>query len=495
VTVSSTPDALELVNGLAAHRRSQACLPKRRGFLMRRILAAADLVGLSTAFLLVEVIAPAPSDGHWALRSEVLLFVVMLPLWVLLAKVHGLYKHDEERTDHSTADDLIGVLQLVTIGSWIFFVGTSLTGLASPSIAKLSVFWVLAIPLITTMRATGRVVGRQRSAYLQNTLIIGAGDVGQSIASKFLHHREYGITLVGFVDDSPRARSQEVAHVPLLGGVDQLAEIVRNYDVERVVVAFSQKSPARIIELIRSLKDLDVQIDLVPRLYEVLPPGAEIYSVEGLPLIGLPPLRLSRSAQVVKRTMDICASGIGLLLLAPLLLPVALAIQLDSPGPVFFRQLRVGRQGQTFRIYKLRTMHADAEARKAQLRHLNRHAQRDDRMFKIDGDPRVTRVGRLLRRYSIDELPQLLNVLRGEMSLVGPRPLVADEAEHVRNWARKRLDLTPGITGLWQVLGRSAIPFEEMVRLDYTYVTTWSVWRDVKLLLRTLPAVARGAND
>jgi exopolysaccharide biosynthesis polyprenyl glycosylphosphotransferase len=494
VTGTALPDN-QLVRELVARRRAQASMSRRRGQLMRRILIAADVIGLSCAFLLVELIAPAPGAGRWALRAEVLLFVVMLPTWVVLAGVHGLYNRDEERTDHSTADDLIGVLQLVTIGLWLFFVGSSLTGIASPSIAKFSVFWVLAIALVTTARGIGRVIGRQNTAYLQNTIVVGAGEVGQSIASKFLHHREYGITLVGFVDDAPRPRSRDLSQIPLLGGVDELDSLVHAYGVERVVFAFSQQPPPRIVELIRSLKDMDVQIDLVPRLFEVLPPGAEVYSVEGMPLIGLPPLRLSRGARILKRAIDVCGSGIGLIMLAPLALPVAIAIKLDSPGPVFFRQLRVGRAGKTFHIFKLRTMATDADARRAELRHLNRHGLRDDRMFKIEDDPRVTRIGRILRRYSLDELPQLINVLRGEMSLVGPRPLVADEAAHVRDWAQKRLDLTPGITGLWQVLGRSAIPFDEMVRLDYSYVTTWSVWRDIKLLLRTIPAVARGAND
>jgi lipopolysaccharide/colanic/teichoic acid biosynthesis glycosyltransferase len=183
---------------------------------------------------------------------------------------------------------------------------------------------------------------------------------------------------------------------------------------------------------------------------------------------------------------------IGLLMLAPVFALVACAIKYDSRGPVFFRQSRMGGRGQLFRIFKFRTMVVDAEEQKAALAHLNKHAQpgSDPRMFKIPDDPRVTKVGRVLRRYSIDELPQLINVLTGEMSLVGPRPLILEEDRHVDNWARKRMDLKPGMTGLWQVLGRSEIPFEEMVKLDYLYVTTWSLWQDFLLLLRTIPAMA-----
>jgi lipopolysaccharide/colanic/teichoic acid biosynthesis glycosyltransferase len=194
--------------------------------------------------------------------------------------------------------------------------------------------------------------------------------------------------------------------------------------------------------------------------------------------------------------MDVSISLAGLVLLAPFLALVALAIKLDSRGPAFFRQVRMGARDQTFRIAKFRTMEVDAESRRGELAHLNVHARGGDtRMFKVKDDPRMTRVGRVLRRYSLDELPQLWNVLKGEMSLVGPRPLPLEEDQHVGSWARRRLDLRPGITGPWQVLGRSDIPFEEMVKLDYLYVTGWSLGHDLKLLARTIPVLfsVRGA--
>jgi lipopolysaccharide/colanic/teichoic acid biosynthesis glycosyltransferase len=189
--------------------------------------------------------------------------------------------------------------------------------------------------------------------------------------------------------------------------------------------------------------------------------------------------------------LDTVVSSVALVVLAPVFAVIACLIKLDSPGPVFFRQERVGTEGKLFVMFKFRTMVDGAEAQKSKLRHLNKHAQpgNDARMFKIPDDPRVTRFGRVLRRYSLDELPQLLNVIRGEMSLVGPRPLIVEEARHVEGWGEKRLHLKPGITGVWQVLGRSDIPFEDMVNLDYQYVTTWSLWQDVRLLFRTIPVV------
>jgi exopolysaccharide biosynthesis polyprenyl glycosylphosphotransferase len=280
----------------------------------------------------------------------------------------------------------------------------------------------------------------------------------------------------------------------LLGEVDRLPALVRLFDVERVVIAFSQDSHERTLDLIRSMKDMDVQIDVVPRLFEQVGPNFDIHTVEGIPLLGLPPPRLSRSSMLLKRIFDLALTVPGLIVLSPAFALFALLIKRDSAGPVFFRQVRMGCNGRTFRIWKFRTMSLDADERKSEFAHLNQHLQNggDPRMFKIPDDPRVTRVGRWLRRHSLDELPQLFNVLRGEMSLVGPRPLILDEDQYVEEWARQRLNLKPGCTGPWQVQGGSRIPFVEMVKLDYLYVTGWSVLGDLKLVVRTLPLLVSG---
>jgi exopolysaccharide biosynthesis polyprenyl glycosylphosphotransferase len=231
----------------------------------------------------------------------------------------------------------------------------------------------------------------------------------------------------------------------------------------------------------------------VPRYFEIFTSHAILDDVEGMPVVTLPPMRLGRSARVLKRGFDMVVSATALLLLAPLLGIVALAIRVDGPGPVFFRQPRRGRLGSTFRIVKFRSMRIGAEQQRSDVLHMN---EVDGPLFKIKGkDPRVTRVGAFIRKTSIDELPQLWNVLRGEMSLVGPRPFVVYEADQITGWATRRLDMTPGITGLWQVLGRNDIPFEEMTKLDYLYVTNWSIWWDFKILCQTIPVVLgkRGA--
>ena len=472
-------------------RRRSATAPRRRGWLVRRMLLLADVLGLALAFLVAQS-AVNPATPAQTIR-EAALFLLALPTWVIAAKVNRLYDGDEERADHSTVDELVAVFNLVTLGVWLFFVSLELVNIETP-VSKLVLFWATAIVGIVTSRAVARAYCRRQFEYLQNTIIVGAGDVGHQVARKLLNHKEYGINVVGFVDASPRRQKSGLAHIPLLGRLDELSALVEMFDVERVVFAFSNDSHVDTLRLIRELKDLNVQIDIVPRLFEVIGPSVGVHTVEGMAMIGLPPLNLSRSSQLLKRAVDIALAVIGLVVLSPLFVAIAIAVRLTAPGPVFFKQVRMGKRERPFEMLKFRTMVPDAEALKADLRHLNKHRADDPRMFKLADDPRVTRVGRWLRRYSLDELPQLINVLRGEMSMVGPRPLVLDEDQFVHAWARERLTLKPGVTGPWQVLGASEIPFDDMVKLDYLYVTGWSLLNDLKLVFRTIPAIFRARS-
>jgi exopolysaccharide biosynthesis polyprenyl glycosylphosphotransferase len=485
VRAALDPLTLDLVDSPRAHRR---------GWLVRRALLAADLLGITLAFLLAQRLYGRHVAGdRFAFVEQYVLLALSLPLWVVVAKLYGLYDRDEERADHSTADDVVGVFHLVTVGTWLLFAGAELTQVAQPTFTKLFVFWVLAVGLIPLLRSGARGYCRRQVEYLQNTLVIGTDEAARSVARKVLHHPEYGLNLVGFVGDDDYDEP-ELSHLAVLGGLEDVPALVRMLDVERVIVGFADEPYQRLVELVRMLNSFEVQVDVVPRLHDVLSPAVDVHTVEGVPLIGLRPPELASSSKLLKRCLDVVGASIGLLLLAPLFFVAAAAIVYTSEGPVFFRQVRMGRNGQPFRIFKFRTMVADAEERKRSVAHLNVHALpgRDPRMFKIDDDPRVTAVGRVLRRFSLDELPQLLNVLRGEMSLVGPRPLILEEHAHVTAWASRRLSLRPGMTGLWQVLGRSGISFDDMVKLDYVYVTTWSLWNDCRLLLRTLPVVVKG---
>ena len=470
----------------------------RRGWLVRRALAVADAAGILLAFALTQVFFPPDVDPQYdriGTQAEVVLFALTLPFWIVLGRVYNLYSSDEQRTDHTSVDEFFGVFNMLTVGAWLFFAMAYVLDFANPSFPKLALFWVLAIALVPVARAYARALCRQRDAYVLNTLVVGAGHVGQRVARKLLQHPEYKVNVVGFVDAHPRERVDGLAHLNVLGRPSDLPEIVSALDVDRVIVAFSELPHGETLEIIRDLNRQGVQVDIVPRLFEALGPHATIHAAEGLPLIGLPPAHWSRSALLLKRAMDISLSFAALVVLAPVFLVIAAAIKLDSRGPVIFSQVRMGRGDSRFEILKFRTMVADADAHKAEVAHLNKHAGVDERMFKAPNDPRVTRVGRILRRFSLDELPQLVNVLRGEMSLVGPRPLIPEEHRHVYGWGRSRLDLKPGITGLWQILGADDIPFGEMVGLDHRYVTTWSLFEDMRILLRTLPVVLRGAGD
>ncbi len=491
LALSIDPKTLEILD-----RRRRTSVVKRRGWLVRRMLLVADVTGLLAAMAIAEVVSTPNVDTPFGKLVEFGIFAASVPLWVVAAKIYGLYERDEERTDHSGADEFTGVFHMITVCTWLFWALTYVTHLGHAELPKLLVFWAAAVAFVVTARAIARSICRRRINYLQNTVIVGAGEIGQLVAKKLLHHPEYGINLVGFVDDEPRELTGAVEHIAMFGGPDKLPALIRLFDVERVIIAFSRASHGEMLDLIRSLKDYDVQVDIVPRYFELVGSEVGIHAVEGISLVGLPPMRLSRSSRLLKLVLDVVLSAIALFLLLPVFIAIGILIKVDSPGPVFFRQVRMGHGGRSFRIFKFRTMFVDAENRKAEVMHLNQHllAGEDARMFKVANDPRITRIGHLLRRYSLDELPQLINVLCTRMSLVGPRPLILGEDQHVVDWGRTRLRLKPGITGLWQVLGRSEIPFEEMTRLDYLYVTSWSLWGDIVLICRTLPALMRTRN-
>jgi exopolysaccharide biosynthesis polyprenyl glycosylphosphotransferase len=463
----------------------------RRGWLVRRSLLAADVVGLSLAFVFAALLYDDPKvAGRLGSPGEILLFVGSLPVWAFVAKLHGLYERDEERPGHSTTDDIVGVFHLVTIGAWLLLAGTYMTHVAHPDFTKLVTFWILAVGLVSLARATARRACRRTAAFQQNAVIVGAGDIGQLIARKLIKHPEYGVNVVGFVDSQPKERRADLPeHLGILGGTDRLVEIVKRLDVERVVVSFSNERDPELVETVRDLRGMNVQIDLVPRLFELVGPRVAVHTVEGLPLLGLPPVRLTPSGRVLKRSVDIVGAAIGLILTAPLFAFVALRIRLDSPGPVLFRQTRLGREMHEFTALKFRTMKVDTDNSAhrdyiAEIMSASAEAGANG-LYKLDRSDSVTGFGRWLRKTSLDELPQLWNVLRGDMSLVGPRPCIPYEVEHFRPHQLERFQMPQGITGLWQVTARANSTFGEALDMDVAYVRGWSLGLDLRLLLRT----------
>jgi exopolysaccharide biosynthesis polyprenyl glycosylphosphotransferase len=288
-----------------------------------------------------------------------------------------------------------------------------------------------------------------------------------------------------------RIHATVAATVPLRDGagvaalLPELPQLIRAADVHRIVLAPVASDGAATLDFVRAAKASGARISVLPRLLEVVGSSVTVDQIDGLTMLGIRSFGLTRSSKVIKRSFDLVGATLLMIAVAPVMAVLAAAIKLGSRGPVFFRQTRVGRNGQRFEIFKFRSMVADAEDRKPELAHLNE----TDGLFKMAEDPRVTPIGRLLRATSLDELPQLINVFRGEMSLVGPRPLVVDEDAKVAGLDRSRLHLTPGMTGHWQILGSARVPLGEMVGIDYLYVANWSLWTDVKILLRTIPYV------
>ena len=254
---------------------------------------------------------------------EVLLFAITLPAWIVLARMYGLYSNDEQRADHSGVDDLFGVFNMLTVGAWLLFAVSWATGFANPSFPKLALFWVTAIALVFVGRTIARAACRRTDAYVQNTLIVGAGHVGQRVARKLLQHPEYGVNVVGFVDDSPRERGEGLADLTVLGTPADLPALVEALDVERVIVAFLQAPHAEMLDLVRELNGLGVQVDVVPRLFDAIGSQVHVHAAEGLPLLGMPPAYLPRSSLFLKRALDLILSSLGLMLLSPLFAAIA----------------------------------------------------------------------------------------------------------------------------------------------------------------------------
>jgi exopolysaccharide biosynthesis polyprenyl glycosylphosphotransferase len=481
---------VSLLERRQARDRAQAAArsaPHRRGWLMRRALLGADVAGLVFAFFLAKIVAPGTGSAHPRLELGVL--VLMIPLWIIAAKLYGLYDNDEELVDHSTVDEMVGVFHLVTLGSWFYFVCSWAFGPHDPHVGRLVSFWLLAALLVTTLRGFARGAVRRSPTYLQNAIIIGAGHIGQLAARKLVQHPEYGINLVGFVDSHPRPRRPELEHVALIGPEERLTEIIDLLDIERVIIAFSDASHEELLQTIRTLRKLDVQIDVVPRLFEIVGPKAGIHMFEGLAVVGLPAAKLSPSSRFLKRALDYVVALTMLLLLAPVMAAIAIAVRLDSPGPVLFRQRRLGFDMRPFTVLKFRTMRTDTDQdeHRRYMATIGTHAASPNAngLYKLDRTSSITRVGRFLRKTSLDELPQLFNVLVGEMSLVGPRPCLDYETENFAEHQFERFLVPPGLTGLWQVTARARSTFGEALDMDVAYVRGWSLSLDLRLLLKT----------
>jgi exopolysaccharide biosynthesis polyprenyl glycosylphosphotransferase len=490
-------------HGAAAGRGSRARSHRCRG--RQRVLALSDGLTVAVALVTVQVFfGEADERPNGVMGLAALIFAVSI--WLLIAALAGQY---DRRSPLTTRYEAGTSGQLVSMASLMLFGGAYLVGWRPP-VAELLAFWALALVLVPLGRTLSKAGLRRQGTSLQNTVIIGTGTIGQLLADKILRHRELGLNLLGFVDvDLYRPSADSISlvnRVPHLGRVEDLSELVHEHHIDRVFVAFTKDRHPELLDIIRVAKRMDVEFEIVPRLFEAIGPNASFHTIEGLPMIGLHAPRPGHAGRAAKRIVDIVLSGLGLVLLAPMYVYIAARIKLDSTGPVLYRHVRLGRNGKPFTLYKFRTMHAqswpvdrgaieDPTADRMQL--VEDAAKREEfgARFKLRDDPRVTSFGRVLRRTSLDELPQLLNVFLGQLSMVGPRPIVTEEIPLYGPHIATLFSVPPGLTGYWQINGRSDVSYPERIRLDMSYVSDWSLALDMVIIAKTLGVLVaqRGA--
>jgi exopolysaccharide biosynthesis polyprenyl glycosylphosphotransferase len=445
---------------------------RRRDRRYRRSLAAGDVLAGWLTILAVEAVV-----GSLALLAG--LVVVPLAL-ITFGKLLGLYDRDEAVLRKTTLDEAPNLFQsagMITVGLW-------LAGILPSD--RLEFALLLATLFCSTLAA--RTVARwvvARHTAVERCVFVGERREYQHLAAK-LDSCATGAQLVACI--SPQTMLDYGDTAPGAGSTHILS-LLGHSGAQRVIIEPTALPSRDTLELVRAIKGLGLRVSLLPKVLDVVGTAVEFDELDGVTLLGVRSFGMSRSSWIAKRTFDVLVAGLALIVTGPLMALIALAIKLDSGGPVLFRQIRIGRNGHPFEILKFRTMVRDAEQRKDELRKL--YELPEDGLFKLLGDPRMTRVGRILRPLCLDELPQLLNVLRGEMSVVGPRPLVVDEDTKILGWDRRRLHLTPGITGRWQIAGSERVPLPEMVKIDYLYAARWSLWLDMKILLRTVPFMLR----
>jgi exopolysaccharide biosynthesis polyprenyl glycosylphosphotransferase len=454
---------------------------RRRGAMLRRLLATGDLAAIFAALCVATAVTQTTDVAKlfWAL--------LFTPAWLLTIKLHGLYDNDHRRIRHSTLDELPSLISASALGT-IVLDGLLWLSPAGPLSAKSAIIvGVGAVLACFVSRAVLRFAWHRLTG-VATGIVVGPATIADVVARRIATHPEARLRLVGYLS-APRDKDRRAA-LPRLGSIEEISRVARRYQVERVVVAEQEEMSERDAEhLIEECKVAGLGLTFLPRHYGLLGPGIELNRLAELPVLDFRFSDPPRSTLAMKRGLDVLVSGLMLTVLSPLLLLIAAYIVIDSGTPVFFRQRRAGKEGMPFTVLKFRTMVVDAEDRLAELVDLE---ELDEPAFKIPDDPRVTRAGRLLRRTSLDELPQLINVLRGDMSLVGPRPEEEAVVALYDERQRIRLAVKPGLTGPMQVYGRGDLTFEERLAMERDYLDNLSVAGDLAILLRTPRAIVRG---
>jgi exopolysaccharide biosynthesis polyprenyl glycosylphosphotransferase len=434
-----------------------------RDALLRRSLAVADMVAAACA-----VLASQMAWGH-VLPTAALLAV---PLVVLTGKLTGLYDRESLAIGRAPLAETPTLFQLATLNTLLVVVLVGAETRLNLNATAVLTFWAVLFVGAHAFRTLARTATRSLSSP-ERCLLIGTSEQAGRISQNFAADGSLNAEIVAvlpygeFELDRPRE--------------DHFGEYILARGIERVIIGPGD-APDRMLETVRYFKEYEIKVSVISDLLEIVGSSVEYDEICGTTLLGVRDFGLSRSSTFLKRCFDVCGSAILIVLSIPLIAVLAAAIKITSPGPVIFRQTRVGRDGERFTMVKLRTMREGAEDDRDRLGIWNE----TDGLFKLRDDPRVTGVGRFLRRTSLDELPQLFNVLVGQMSLVGPRPLIVEEDEKVEGWRRRRLHLKPGMTGPWQIIGSTRVPMREMISMDYLYIVNWSVWSDLRILLQTI---------
>ena len=486
---------------------------------VKAVLVLTDVALIVASFLCAfylrhhqPILRGGPGQFDWS--SEFGPYAVILPFIIpirlLLLRYYDLYR---VRGEFSFIDDVGRVFKATAIGSLLIVAATFMyrVGIAYRTFSYSRLIFLfdflLAFAGVGALRMILRgaqVMVRRRGVNLIPTLIVGRGPEASMCIKEMRARPELGYRVIGLVENGTRLSDNDTFEgVPVISDLQGLPEAIRESGANEVIISDPNVPGEALFDvMIQTGRRRGIEFRIAPTLLNCLPSKTQIDQVGSLPMVTLFRSPLSNAARMIKRASDLFITAVALTILAPLWLLIALVIKLDSRGPVFYKQERVGMDGRVFLFYKFRTMLAgadDARHREFQQRYIkglpdSNLGDQDRPAYKLRADERVTRLGKILRKTSLDELPQLFNVLRGDMSVVGPRPPIPYEVESYELWHRKRLDMKPGITGLWQVSGRNRLPFDEMVRMDLYYIENWSLLLDVKIILQTLPVMWRGED-
>lgn len=485
----------------AAREKTEKSLPlistQTQWRVFALVLVIFDLVLLSMAFKLAYAIRFEWAPGMFnidSLRSSSYyesLTLVMVTLWMISFTLAGLYNR---KNLLGGVEEYSLLFRATMVALLILIFGSFL--LPGFVIARgwllLAWFFSFLLPALGRFSLRRVIYNLRRSGYFMSpALIIGANDEGLSLARQLMDWQSSGLKVVGFLDKKIRPGTPLIGNIKVLGTVNEIEEIIQQYRVEELILARSAISTHEKLLDIFKLYGFSNRVNLrmSSGLYEILTTGLTVKEFAFVPLVCVNKVRLTGGEQILKSILDYCATILGLLIISPVLALIGLAIKIDSPGPVFYRRRVMGVNGSQFDAFKFRTMYTNGDEI------LEQHPEMKERLAKdckLKDDPRVTRVGKFLRKFSLDELPQFFNVLRHEMSLVGPRMISPDELKNYNHWGLNLLTIRPGLSGLWQVSGRSDLNYEERVRMDMHYIRNWSIWLDIQIIVRTLPVLLLG---